>query len=125
MIYNKVDEVINELFESLLNRYQRELETLMRGSDFIFDCVNLFHYKCHKINLKRGGSYIDSSDWIKNKYPNINPINDDDNGFQYAATVALNHKEIGKSLQRISKIKPFINKYNWKGINHSPIKDDW
>ena len=92
MIYNKVDEAINELFESLLNRYQREL--------------------CHKINLKRGGSYIDSSDWIKNKYPNINPINDDDNGFQYAATVALNHKEIGKSLQRISKIKPFINKYN-------------
>ena len=22
-------------------------------------------------------------------------------------------------LQRISKIKPFVNKYNWKGINYS------
>ena len=37
----------------------------MRGIDFIFDCANLLHYKCHKINLKRGGSYIDSPDWIK------------------------------------------------------------
>ena len=39
----------------------------MKGSDFIFDCVNLLHYKCHKINLKRGGLYIDSPDWIKDK----------------------------------------------------------
>ena len=23
------------------------------------------------------------------------------------------------TLQRISKIKPFVNKYNWKGINYS------
>ena len=39
----------------------------MKGSDFIFDCVNLLHYKCHKINLKRDGLYIDSPDWIKDK----------------------------------------------------------
>ena len=39
----------------------------MKGSDFIFDCVNLLHYKCHKINLKRCGLYIDSPDWIKDK----------------------------------------------------------
>ena len=37
--------------------------------------------------------------------------------FQYTATVTLNHEEI-KRPQRISKIKPFLNKYNWKGINH-------
>ena len=24
-------------------------------------------YKCHEISFKRGGSYIDSPDWIKNK----------------------------------------------------------
>ena len=33
----------------------------MKGSDFIFD------YKCHKINLNCGGSYVDSPDCIKNK----------------------------------------------------------
>ena len=31
-------------------------------------------------------------------------------------TVTLNHEEIKKDSQRITKIKPFINKYNWKGI---------
>ena len=45
-------------------------------------------------------------------------MNNDDTCFQYAATVALNHKGTGKNLQRISKIKPFISKYNLKGINH-------
>ena len=37
----------------------------MRASDFIFDCINLLHYKCHKINLKGDRSYIDSPDRIK------------------------------------------------------------
>ena len=74
-------------------------------------------YKCHKINLNRGGSYINSPDWIKKKAI-INPINKKDNKcFQYAITVALNYEEIKKDPQRITKIKPFINKYNWKGIN--------
>ena len=59
MIYAQSDEVIQELFESPLFRYQIELESSMKGSDFIFDCVNLLHYKCHKINLNRVGSYID------------------------------------------------------------------
>ena len=67
MISDKADEIIEELFQSLLNRYQIRLETLMRVSDFIFDCVNLLYSKCHKVNFKRGGSYIDCCDWIKNK----------------------------------------------------------
>ena len=50
----------------------------MKGNDFNFDFANFLHYKCHKISLKHGGSYIDSSDWIKNKKATINPINDDD-----------------------------------------------
>ena len=47
----------------------------MRGSDFIFDCAHLLYCKCHKINFKRGGSYIDSPDWIKSKKATTNPIN--------------------------------------------------
>ena len=37
MIYHYADEVIEEFFESLLNRHQVGLETSMRGNDFIFD----------------------------------------------------------------------------------------
>ena len=93
----------------------------MKGSDFIFDSIQLMHYKCHEVNFKRGGSYIDSPDWIKNKKGTINPRNEDDTCFQYAATVALNYKEIESHPERVSNIEPFINKYNWEGINY-PLK---
>ena len=28
-------------------------------------------------------------------------------------------------MKRVTKIKPFINKYNWEGTNVSSEKDDW
>ena len=55
MPYDNASKVVNELFESLLSRYQIGLEIPMRGSDFIFDSVQLLYYKRHKINFKRGG----------------------------------------------------------------------
>ena len=55
--YN-ANEVVNELFESLSSKQQDNLETSMRGSDFIFDSVQLMYYKCHKVSFKRGGSLI-------------------------------------------------------------------
>ena len=63
--YNDVNEVFNKLFESLLSRYQDNLETLMRQRDFICDSVQLMYYKCLKISFKRSGSYIDSPDWLR------------------------------------------------------------
>ena len=59
------------------------------------------------------------------KKATINPKNTEDNKcFQYALTVTLNHREIGKDPQRISKIKPYIDKYNWKDIDFpAGIKD--
>lgn len=44
--------------------------------------------------------------------------------FQNAAKLALNQKEIRKYSERISKNKPFIHKYNWKGIDFRSTKDD-
>ena len=123
--YNDVDEVANEVFESLRSRYQENLETSMRGSGFVFDSVQLLYYKCHKINFKRGGSYIDSPEWIKKKKATTNPKNTDDKCFQYAETVTLYYEENKRHPERVSNIKPFINKYNWQGI-HCPSKiDDW
>ena len=55
MIYENADEVIKELFESLLNRYPIGLEMSMRGSDYIFDYVHLLYCKCHKINPNQVG----------------------------------------------------------------------
>ena len=57
MIGDEADEVIEELFDSLTNRYQNNLES-MKGSEIFLDYVELLYYKCHKINPNRGGSYI-------------------------------------------------------------------
>ena len=40
-------------------------------------------------------------------------------------TVVLNHEEIKKDPERRTKIEPFINIYNWEGINPPSEKDDW
>ena len=47
----------------------------------------------------------------------IHPENNDDTFYQYALTVALNHRTIESNPQRISKIKSFIDHYNWKEID--------
>ena len=95
----------------------------MKDSEFVFDYVHLLYHKFHKINPNCGGLYIDSPDWIKNKKATTNSINKKENKFfQYAVLVAFNHEKIKKDPQRITKIKPFINKYNWEGINFSSEK---
>ena len=79
-----------------------------------------------KRNPNHHGSYVDSPDWIKNKKATIDFINKiDDKCFQYAVTVALNYEERKKDLERIAKIKPFLNTYNWEEVNFPSEKDDW
>ena len=125
IISEETDEVIKIFFDSRKNRYQNNLQS-MRGSVFVFNYVQLLYYKCRKINLNRGASCIDSPDWITNKKATINPINQKDNKcFQYTVTAALNYEEMKKDPQRISKIKPLINKYNWEAIKYPSKKDDW
>ena len=37
----------------------------------------------------------------------------------------LNHEKKRKNSERITKIKAFINKYKWEGVNFQSEKDDW
>ena len=82
------------------------------------------YYHLHKISLKRGRSHVDSAKWQRNKKATINPKNNDNNCFQYALTVALNYQNVKKDPKRISKIKPFINQYNWKEIDFPSEQED-
>ena len=125
MIGSDTNEVIKEPFESFLQRYQEDLQGKMKGSEFEFDGVNLLYYDFNKISLNRGGSYIEPDKWIKDKKSTINPKNNDYKGFQYGVTVALNRDKINKHLQRVSKIKPFINQYNWNDIDFPSTSKDW
>ena len=62
LIYDNANDVVDEVFESLLSRYKIGLTESMRGSNFIFDSLKCLCYKCHEVKFKRGGSYIESPD---------------------------------------------------------------
>ena len=91
----------------------------------VFDSTDGLHYKCHRVSLNHCGSYIDSPDWIKYKRATINPKNNDGKCCPYVAIVALNHENIVKDPQRISKFKPFIDNCNQKEISFPSHKKDW
>ena len=126
MIGSETNEIIMELFKSFLQKCQEGLEESIRGSEFVYDSVDVLYYNLNKISLSRGGSYIDSPKWVRNKRATINPQNKkDDRCFQYAVTVALNHEQIKDHPERISKMKPFIDQYNWKEIDFPSHGEDW
>ena len=114
---NETDDIIKELFESLLKRYQEKLEEKIKDSKFTSECVDLLYYEdskfasecvdllyydLHKRTLRTGKSHKESPEWLINKRASINPQDEDDNScFQYAITVALNHQNIENHPERI------------------------
>ena len=120
------NEIIKSLFESFLQRFEENLQEKMRGSDFEFDGINFFNYNFNKASIYRGGSSIDSPKWLKDKKSTTNPKNNDHKCFQYATTLALNFDNINNNHpEKISKIRPFIDQYNWKDIEFPPTYKDW
>ena len=75
MIGSETDGIIEDLLESFLQKYQEGFEESMRGSEFVYDSVNVLYYNLNKVSLSRGGSYIE---WLKNKEATINPQNKKD-----------------------------------------------
>ena len=60
-------------------------------------------------------SELNSLGWLQAKKEGINNNNNNNNNdFQNALDDALHYQTIEKDPQRI--LKPYINKYNWKGI---------
>ena len=99
---SNTDEIIKGLSESFLQEYEENLQEKMKGSEFEFDGVDFLYYDFNKISLNRGGSYVDSPKWLKDKKSTINPKNNNDKCFQYAVTLALNLDKSKKDLQIIS-----------------------
>ena len=100
----------------------------MEGSNFAYAYINFLDIKFNTIDLIRGGTYIPSPKWISNKKATINPLNNEGEDvycFMYAITIALNHTEIGKHSERISKIIPYIPNYNCEHINFPAQRKDW
>ena len=63
---SETNDIIEELRKSYLQNYQKSLEESIRGSEFVFNTIDLLYYHLQKLGLKRGGSYIDSPERLKN-----------------------------------------------------------
>ena len=123
MIGTDTSDIINEIIDSFM---KEGLETKMKGSSYTFERIDLLEYHLHKISLNRGSSYTESPEWTKNKGVTINPKNTKDNNcFQYAIIAALKYQNIDHHPERISKLKPFINNYNWKDLEFPSYSKDW
>ena len=75
MVGSEANEIIEQLFKSFLQKYREGLEESMRGSEFVYDSVDVLYYNLNRVSLSRGGSYIDFPKWLKNKKATINPQN--------------------------------------------------
>ena len=80
------EDVIDTLFNTLLQRFQHAQETSNdKGSEFIPESFELLYYHFHKIDIRRADSYIISPHWIVNKKATINQKNEkDDKCFQWS-----------------------------------------
>ena len=56
MIGSETNQIIKSLFESFLQKYQQGLEESMRGSEFVYESVDVLYYNLNRVSLSRGGS---------------------------------------------------------------------
>ena len=67
-------------------------------------------------------SELNSSEWLLGKKE---AIISGDNDFEDALDDALNYQNIETHPERISKLKSYINKYNWEGIEFPAGPKEW
>ena len=101
------ENVIDTLFNTILERIQKSIETSNeRRSRFTHESVALLYYYFQKIDIRKAESYIVSSDWIVSKKATINPKNEKDSKcFQWSIISGLNYNNIKeKELKKNTKI---------------------
>ena len=105
-------EEIKLAYKSSYNKRKNQVNLLM-----INDETN----NCYYFSVKNQPE-LNSLGWLRGKNEAV--INGD-NDFKNALDDALNYQTIEKDPQRISKLKPYINKYNWEGIEFPAGPKEW
>ena len=94
------------------------------NSRFRFNEVLYLDVNFHRLNLRRGSSYLPLPDWLARKKAIINPQNDDEKCFKWAVIAALRWTDLKAHPERISNLREFSNDYNWSGLKFPvSIKD--
>ena len=109
-----------KFFRSFLLNYQQEVK-IIKGSDFVFESVDLVYYKLHRVRLNRGGLYIKSPEWLLHKGATINPKNEnDDECLRWSKISALDFSEITNE-----EFKNILKKIKHEDKDFSLHKRDW
>ena len=121
------NQILDHLLTSLYERYQVDLRTSRTSGGFVSESVEEFNMHFHKIDLRRGASYIETPDLLKNKKCVINPKNEKDvYCFMYSIMIALYHNELGNNPGRISKrLMQYANRFNWHEIDFPASHEDY
>ena len=78
-----------------------------------------------KTIINNVNTFVETPVCIRFKKAVLNPISNDSKSFQYSIILSLYHKEIGNNFNRITKIKPYVNNFNWNNINFPPTNQDY
>ena len=114
-IYNMSD--MNEIAEQIINHTLNQIEnSALANSRFVFEEVLRMDINVHHFNLTRGSSYLPLPDKLARKGAIINPKNSDLLCFKWAIITAMKWRELGRDLQRISKLKKYKSEFDWNGI---------
>ena len=109
----------------MLENFEKKQSSL-KGSNLVFDGVDLTYVQFIRLKTKKAGSYVPTPNWISVKKATINPQNtEDDCCFAWSIIASAHNKEIGKNVHRISKLPSFINKYDWSNINFPVEQKYW
>ena len=111
---SKDSEEITLLYKSEYSLERENKALLLRIND---DDNGKYYYFAVKSKLE-----LYSSEQLRSKKESIT---NEDNCFQNALNDSLDYQKIKKDPQKISKLKPYINQYNWKDIKFPSDKEDW
>ena len=122
---DNTERFIKEIYDLLLQNFEQK-ENSLRGSKFVFSGIDLILIQFLELKLRRDGSYIPTPERINVKKAIINHKNTkDERCFAYSIIVSIHFEEIGKNSHRTSKLKPFIDNYDWTDIIFPSKQKDW
>ena len=64
---SNTNKLLRQLITSLYERFEDDLELSQENSSFVYESVERCNIHFHKIELRRGASFIDTPDWLKPK----------------------------------------------------------
>ena len=108
-----IDEILEAMFAYIKTLVEHPK---LPKSGFSIDHIMHLDIDFHRLVLIRGGSYIPLPEWLAKKKAVINPKNTDEECFKWAVLAALHHEEVDVHPERITKLEPYAEQYDWSGL---------